>query len=98
MTLRNAFGDLATEATQLDERTLLEGMFIALMQIADKLPRVDAADRVVVNTSELTTTVAIAANQTIAGLTNVGGRDVAHLAFALSNSGAMHIYNNIQVT
>lgn len=75
-----------------------------LNQILEKMPRVDGADRLMVSHAESNPTVAIASAQTVAtvttvgAVTNIGGRDAAHTAFALANMGALHIYNNIQVT
>lgn len=82
----------------------LDEVVYLLSSILEKLPRVDAADRLLVSHSESNPTVSIASAQTLAtvttlvGLTNVGGRDAAHAAFALANAGAMHIYDNIRVT
>ena len=79
----------------------LDEVVYLLSSILEKLPRVDAADRLLVSHSESNPTVSIASAQTLATvttLTNVGGRDAAHAAFALANAGAMHIYDNIRVT
>ncbi len=79
----------------------LDEVVYLLSSILEKLPRVDAADRLLVSHSESNPTVLIASAQTLATvttLTNVGGRDAAHAAFALANAGAMHIYDNIRVT
>lgn len=79
----------------------LDEVVYLLSSILEKLPRVDVADRVLVSHAESNPTVSIASAQTLATvttLTNVGGRDAAHAAFALANAGAMHIYDNIRVT
>lgn len=79
----------------------LDEVVYLLSSILEKLPRVDVADRVLVSHAESNPTVSIASAQTLATvttLTNVGGRDAAHVAFALANAGAMHIYDNIRVT
>lgn len=71
-----------------------------LVAILEKMPRVDSADRMIIG-NETTQTVSLASNQTVATLTdqtNVGGRSAANMAFAASNAGCMHIYNNITVS
>lgn len=82
-----------------------EGMQYLLGSILEKLPRVDAADRVMVSHAESNPTVNIATNQDIrnvtgavASITAIGGRDAAHAAYALANAGALHIYDNIRVS
>lgn len=104
MTLRNAFEDLATSSGQLDERQLLEAAVVLLANIVEKMPRVDVADRLMVSHAESSPSVNINASQTLAtvttvgGVTQIGGRDASNTAFALSNIGTAHIYNNIVVS
>lgn len=82
----------------------LDEIVFLLSSMLEKMPRVDAADRLLVSHAESNPTVAISSAQTVAtvttlgGVTNIGGRDAAHAAFALANMGALHIYNNILVT
>lgn len=79
----------------------LDEIVFLLASLLEKMPRVDAADRLIVSHAESTPTVALWSNQTLqtlATMTNIGGRDAAHAAFALANMGALHIYNNILVT
>ena len=78
-----------------------DDLIYLLSAILEKMPRVDAADRLMVSHAESSPTVAFASNQdlrTVTGLTNIGGRDAAHTAFALANVGALHIYDNIRVS
>lgn len=101
MTMRNAFANLATESGQLDDKQLQEAILYALLSMLEKMPRLDAADRLIVSHSESSPSVAIATNQTLATVgnqTNIGGRDASHIAFAMANVGAAHIYNNIVVS
>lgn len=107
MALRNAFENIATEAKQLTQEEVLNGMLIVLSAMLETLPRVDANNRVLVNASEVNPTVAIAASQTLAtvttcgtvsNMTNIGGRDASNIAFANANAGTLHIYNNITVS
>lgn len=102
----------ATEATLEALRSLAnnmsamnEGMQYLLSSILEKMPRVDAADRLIMNAGEVTQTIAISTNQDIrnvtgavASITALGGRDAAHAAYALANAGALHIYDNIRVS
>lgn len=82
----------------------LDEIVFLLSSMLEKMPRVDAAERLLVSHAESNPTVAISSAQTVAtvttlgGVTNIGGRDAAHAAFALANMGALHIYNNILVT
>jgi hypothetical protein len=66
MALKNAFENLSVEETQ-------QAILILLAQIADKLPRLDTADRVVVQASESTTPVTISSGTvtTVTGVTGV---------------------------
>lgn len=75
-----------------------DDLIYLLSAILEKMPRVDAADRLMVSHAESSPTVAFASNQTVTGLTNIGGRDAAHTAFAMANVGALHIYDNIRVS
>ena len=101
MTMRNAFANLATETNQLSDREIQEGVLYAMLAILEKMPRVDTADRLVTN--QETGSVAISSGTvttvgTVSNQTNIGGRDAAHVSFAMANIGALHIYNNILVT
>ena len=103
MALQNAFGELGLEATQQE---LLGGALVLLSAILEKMPRVDVNDRLMVNPSESTSPVTVSSGTvttvttvttvgTVSNQTNIGGRDASHAAYALANSGAMHIYDNI---
>lgn len=78
-----------------------EDIFYLLYSILEKMPRVDTADRLLVSSAEAQPTVNIASAQTLAAVTtvsNIGSRDASHVAYAMANVGALHIYNNILVT
>lgn len=91
MALRNAFENLSTEATNDLVLTLLT-------MILEKMPRVDANDRLMVSHAESNPTVALSSGQTLGNMTQIGGRDTAHVPQALANMGTQHIYNNIEVS
>lgn len=108
MPATSILGGISQETTQQE---LLTHATLLLAAILDKLPRTDANDRAIVNTSDQgNVTVAIAATQTLATVTTVGsvttvgnqtsigGRDASHTAYALANMGTAHIYNNILVS
>lgn len=99
MPATSILGGISQEATQEE---LLGHMTLLLAAILEKLPRTDANDRAIVNTSDQgNVTVALAASQTLATVgnqTNIGGRDASHAAYALANMGTAHIYNNIIVS
>lgn len=91
-------GGISQEATQQE---LLSTAVLLLASILEKLPRVDASDRILTNGSEVAspvTVTTVASVTNVANQTAIGGRDAANIAFAMANIGAAHIYNNIQVT
>lgn len=90
MALRNAFENLSTEATNDMVLTLLT-------MILEKMPRVDANDRLMVSHAESNPTVVLNSG-TVSNVANMGGRDTAHVPQALANMGTQHIYNNIEVS
>lgn len=103
--LRNAFEGLATDAK-------IDMMILLLAEIAEKMPRVDANDRMIVNTGDQgNVTVALAASQTLGTLTtastlvtlqNLGNngalmRDTGGIPTHVANIGALHLYDKITV-
>ena len=108
MAATSILGGIGQEATQQE---LLAHATLLLSAILESMPRTDANQRAIVNTSEQgNVTVALAATQTLATVTtvgsvttlgnqtNIGGRDASHAAYALANMGTGHIYNNIIVS
>lgn len=97
MTTRNAFEGLSTEAMQ-------QMMLVLLAEIAEKLPRVDANDRVLTNGADVTqpvsmsTLATVTTVGTVSNQTSIGGRDAANTVVAQANAGCLHIYNNIIVS
>lgn len=99
--------NLSQEAT-LEE--LLGGTVLLLAAILEKLPRVDANDRLLTNASEINSTVAItgavSSVTTVGAVTAVGAlqtmgtsaKPADGIPMQLSNAGAMHIYDNIKVS
>ena len=106
MALFNALGELNLEATQQE---MLGGTLMLLSAILEKMPRVDANDRLLVNPSEstspvtissgtVTTVTTVASVTALANQTNIGGRDASNMAYAAANAGALHIYDKIIVS
>ena len=102
MAATSILGGIGQEATQQE---LLAHATLLLSAILESMPRTDANQRAIVNTSDQgNVTVALAATQTLATVTtlgnqtNIGGRDASHAAYALANMGTGHIYNNIIVS
>lgn len=96
--LQNLLGGLSQESTQ---QSALDQLTYLLAAILDKLPRIDNADRLVVNTADQgNVTVAIAAD--VARLNNLGSFGTSKPADAMplhmSHAGVMHIYNNLIVS
>lgn len=78
----------------------MDEMIYLLVQVLEKMPRVDGADRILTNASEVAAPVTVSSGTvtTVSNQTNIGGRDASHATFALANMGALHIYDNIRVT
>ena len=102
MAATSILGGIGQEATQQE---LLAHATLLLSAILESMPRTDANQRAIVNTSDQgNVTVAIAASQTLSAVTtvgnqtNIGGRDASNTAYALANMGTAHIYNNIIVS
>jgi hypothetical protein len=111
MAAESLLAGLNAESTQQE---LLGGVVLLLAAMLEKMPRVDANDRLLVNGTENTTTVAISGGQTLATVTTLTTlNDALRLnalgsgAFAkptdampmhLSNAGATHIYDNVKVS
>ncbi len=103
MPAQSILGGINQEATQQE---LLAQATLLLAAILEKMPRLDGNDRLVVNPSESTAPVTVSSGTvttvttvaTVGNQTSIGGRDAAHVAYAMANAGAMHIYNNIQVS
>ena len=106
MALKNAFENLSVEETQ-------QAILILLAQIADKLPRLDTADRVVVQASESTTPVTISSGtvttvSTVTAVTTVNAvasqqafgtvaRSAEFVPHNIAQMGALHLYNQLEV-
>lgn len=101
MPATSILGGINQEVTQQE---LLAQATLLLAAILEKMPRTDANDRAVVNTSDQgNVTVAIANNQDLRNLTSVItlgtlGRPTDAIPLHMSNAGVMHIYNNILVS
>ena len=99
MKIQNLFGDTASEAT-LQE--VISAIAFFLSGIYEKMPRLDANDRLIVSHAESSPSVSLTTNQTLATLTtltSLGTNSVVanSVPYNLSNTGALHIYNNIEV-
>jgi hypothetical protein len=99
MPAESILGNISQEATQAE---LLGGVVTLLAAMLDKMPRVDANDRLIVNPSESTSPVTVSSGTiTTAGvLQNLGtlSRPADAIPLHLSNAGSMHIYDNIKVS
>lgn len=105
MPAESILGNISQEATQAE---LLGGVVTLLAAMLDKMPRVDANDRLIVNPSESTSPVTVSSGTittvtTVAALTalqNMGAlsRPADAIPLHLGNAGAMHIYDNIKVS
>ena len=93
----------------LGKETTLDHVLYVLTAILEKLPRLDQFDRLITNPSEVApattpisgnigtvTTVATATNLT--NLNNLAGGNTAPMPYQISNMGALHLYNQIEVT
>lgn len=104
MPAQSILGDITQEAT-LQE--LLANQTLLLAAILEKMPRVDANDRLLTNAAEVNSTVAvtgaISSVTTVSAVTalqtlGVLARPADAMPMHLSNAGAMHIYDNIKVS
>lgn len=111
MAAETILGGINQEATQQE---LLAQATLLLLAILEKMPRVDANDRLVVNPSESTSPVTVSSGTvttvttltTAADLTRLNNMGTSGITskpadavpLHLSNAGAMHIYNNILVS
>jgi len=107
MTLRNAFEDLATDATAQALKELNDTMLYMLGAILEKMPRVTGNDQAAVSVENgtvnissgtVTTVSTVSTVANVATLTNIGGRYTANVSDALTMGGTSHIYSNISVT
>lgn len=110
--LVNAFGAITLESTQqqiLDLQKQIAAqtkmLQIYLSHIAENMPRTDAYNRAIVNTSDQgNVTVAIASAQTLATVTTVGtistlgASPTNAIPMHLSNAGSNYIYDRIVVS
>ena len=109
MGLQNAFGDLSLEATQLEIKELsqqiseMTNSINTLIQfLYANSPRIDAANRMAVNNSEVTqpvsgTVTATGANATVSTVTNitaVSGQPQQYVG----QDVPLYIYDNIKIT
>lgn len=105
MAIQNLLNDLGTEVTQQE---LLSGIMALLTAMHDKMPRVDANDRLVVFHGESNPTVNIAASQTVATVTTLSTLQYLSaqpspipaglIAYGTNNAGVLHIYDKITVS
>lgn len=101
MAAESILGGINQEATQQE---LLAQATLVLLAILEKMPRVDAADRLIVNhESALSTITTLTTAADLTRLNNMGTSGITSkpadaVPLHLSNAGAMHIYNNILVS
>lgn len=86
---------LAGVSQQSTQEELLGNITTVLVAILEKLPRVDANDRLVTNNSEISSNV----DRVIWFGSNAGAQRPADcMPVHAANAGAMHVYNNIVIT
>lgn len=93
MTLRNAFEDVATEAT-------LDDVLRVLVWILDKLPRTDQLDRAIVSlndTGGASVSISGTPNVTMTGIGS-SNRPPDAIPLHIAQAGATYIYDNIIVS
>ena len=92
-------GGLNQEATQQE---LLAQATLLLASILEKMPRVDVNDRMIINGSEIASSVTVSSGTvtTVSAISNAGttSKPLDGLPLHMSNAGCMHIYNNIIVS
>lgn len=101
-------GGISQEATQAE---LLGHITLLLAAMLEKMPRVDANDRLLVSQAEVGPTVTLAGGQTLATVdlvnkvlrfgapTNTTAtKDADGAVTHWANSGSQHIYDNIKVS
>lgn len=99
MPAESILGGISQEATQQE---LLAQATLLLAAILEKMPRVDVADRLLVNPSEATGPVTVSSGD-LTRLNNMGtsgvtSRPADAIPMHNANAGAMHIYDNIKVS
>ena len=95
MPAESILGGINQEATQQE---LLAHATLLLSMILEKLPRMDANDRLLISHAE--STVTLTANQSLATIASLGAsaRIADAIPLHMSNAGCVHIYDNIKVT
>ena len=87
----------------MGQEKTLDQILYYLAAIFEKMPRVDVNDRLVTNPSEVApaTTPVSGSLTTVTNLTNLNnlaGGNAAPIPFQISQMGALHLYNQIEVT
>jgi hypothetical protein len=93
-------GNISQEQT-LSE--LLGNFTLVMAAMLEKMPRIDANDRLIINAAEITAPVTVSSG-TVTSVTSVStllaagfaSRPLDGLPVQMSNAGAMHIYDNIR--
>lgn len=110
----NSLARVTSDGELVVEGSAIAMMLMLLAEIRDKLPRLDANDRLVTNPSEiapattpvsgsLTTVTTVTTAADVTRLNSMGAaaataRPTDAIPIHLGNMGALHIYNNITVT
>lgn len=84
---------------------LNDTMLFFLSAMLEKMPRVDANDRLVVNLTDMTNTLGtvstvttVSAVTNLTNLNNISGGNAVLVPYNLTTMGASILYNNIQVS
>lgn len=105
MALQNAFGDLSLEATQLEIKELsqkisemTESINSLIQFLYANSPRLDVANRMAVNNSEVTQpisgTVTVTTVSALTNIVSVSGQPQQYVG----QDVPLHIYDNIKIT
>lgn len=80
--------------------TLLSNLTDAINKLSANSPRTDLNKRIVVNASEVSQSISTVTTLNSVGATNITGtvKVLDTMPVHLSNSGAIHIYDNIKFT
>jgi len=97
--MESILGGINQEVTQQDIRDLIDSMNTLIQFLYANSPRLDVANRMAVNGSEVTqpisgTVTATVSNATVANITSVSGQPQQYQG----QDVPAHIYNNIKIT
>ena len=96
MALKNVFGLINLEATQSDNRTILDMILNFLEDVSNRFPRKDTANRQCVRIEAIDGALTLSTVTTVAQLTNMGVYSTQMIPFQASFP--THLYDRIVVS